>query len=313
MPKPAAPNDPPKNLLRLAPALAVAQRNGYALGSFAPRYTAMIAPVLRAAQHTRSPLIVQISQRELVRYSLDPKTFSDAFFKAMESEQVDVPVVLHLDHSFELPVLAAAIDAGFTSVMMDQSTEPLERNIALTREASRYAHQRGVSIEAELGRIGTTDHIETEHDDEYFTDPLEAGRFVAETGVDALAVSVGTAHGPYTTRQPRIDLARLAAIRARTDVALVLHGGSGVPPHMIQDAVRLPGGGVSKVNIATDLEHAVLTTLGRSERMSNDECLRLPPDRLAAAQAAVERTVREKLQEFLGSAGRAGDFADLVR
>lgn len=302
----------PGNLLRLAPSLAVAQRHGYALGSFAPRYTAMIAPVLRAAQRTASPLIVQISQRELVRYKLDAKTFADAFFGAIAAERIDVPVVLHLDHSFELPVLAAAIDAGFTSVMMDQSTQPLEQNIAISREAARYAHERGVSIEAELGRIGTTDHIETEHDDEYFTDPAEAARFVAETGVDALAVSVGTAHGPYTTRQPRIDMPRLAAIRARTGVHLVLHGGSGVPPQMIQEAVRLAGGGVSKVNIATDLEEAVLKSLGRSERMTNDECLALPADQMARAQAAVERTVVEKLQDFLGCAGRAGDFRALL-
>src|SRR5215218_2951517 len=105
------------NLLRLAPALAVAERHGYALGSFAPRYTAMIAPVLRAAQKTSSPLIVQISQRELVRYKLDAKTFADEFFRVIADEKIGIPVVLHLDHSFELPVLAAAIDAGFTSVM----------------------------------------------------------------------------------------------------------------------------------------------------------------------------------------------------
>jgi ketose-bisphosphate aldolase len=302
----------PGNLLRLAPSLAVAQQHGYALGSFAPRYTAMIAPVLRAAQRTSSPLIVQISQREFVRYKVDAETFASTFFKVIADERIDIPVVLHLDHSFELPVLASAIDAGFTSVMMDQSTQPLDENIRITREATQYAHKRGVSIEAELGRIGTTDHIETEHDDEYFTDPAEAGRFVTETGVDALAVSVGTAHGPYTTRQPRIDMPRLAAIRSRTGVRLVLHGGSGVPPHMIQQAIRMQGGGVSKVNIATDLEEAVLKALGRNERMTNDECLALPPDRLALAQAAVEATVVEKLQNFLGSAGRAGDFRALL-
>ena len=305
-------NRVPANLLRLKPALAVAERHGYALGSFAPRYTAMIAPVLRAAQRTSSPLIVQISQRELVRYKLDAATFADEIFRVIADDGITVPVVLHLDHSFDLPVLAAAIDAGFTSVMMDQSTKALEENIALTREAAAYAHLRGVSIEAELGRIGTTDHIETEHDDEFFTDPDEAARFVDETGCDALAVSVGTAHGPYTTKQPKIDLARLARIRAGTRVHLVLHGGSGVPPHMIQQAVRMAGGGVSKVNIATDLEEAVLKTLGRSERMDNDECLNLPADQLASARAAVERTVVDKLQNFLGSGGRAADFRALV-
>jgi fructose/tagatose bisphosphate aldolase len=128
---------------------------------------------------------------------------------------------------------------------------------------------------------------------------------VRETGVDALAVSVGTAHGHYTVRQPRVDLMRLRAIRERTPVHLVLHGGSGVPPHMIQDAVRLPGGGISKVNIATDLEHALLTALGRSERMTDAECSDLPEAERRIGEAAVERVVIEKIREFLGSEGRA--------
>jgi fructose-bisphosphate aldolase class II len=272
----------------------------------------MIRPVLRAGQRTRSPMIVQISQREMARYGVTAQEFADAFFAGLAAEHVDIPVVLHLDHTFELPVIAAAIDAGFTSVMMDQSTKPLGENIAISGDAARYAHGRGVSIEAELGRIGTTDRIETEHDDEYFTDPDEAGEFVAATGVDALAVSVGTAHGPYTTRQPRIDYPRLQAIRARTNVHLVLHGGSGVPPAMIQDAVRMPGGGVSKVNIATDLEEAMLRALGRTERMSNAECDALAPEDARRAEEAVERTVVDKLEGFLGSGGRAADYRALM-
>jgi ketose-bisphosphate aldolase len=184
----------PTNLLKLAPALAIAERHGYAIGSFAPRYTSMIAPVLRAGETTRSPLIVQISQREFDRYGLDPKAFADAFFAAMNSEKVTVPVVLHLDHTFEKKVIVAAIDAGFTSVMIDQSEKPLNDNIRVTADIVATAHARGVSVEAELGRIGTTDFIETEEDEEALTDPEEAARFVTETSVDALAVAVGTAH-----------------------------------------------------------------------------------------------------------------------
>ena len=305
-------NRSPRNLLRLAPALSVAERHGHALGSFAPRYTRMIRPVLRAGQRTRSPLIVQISQRELARYGLDAREFADEFFTALADEHIDIPVVLHLDHTFDMPVIEAAIDAGFTSVMMDQSTKPLAENIAVTRDAARYAHDRGVSIEAELGRIGTTDHIETEHDDEFFTDPDEAGQFVADTRVDALAVSVGTAHGPYTTVQPRIDYPRLLAIRARTSVHLVLHGGSGVPSAMIQQAVRMPGGGVSKVNIATDLEEALLAALRRGERMTNAQCNALSAEDARVAEAAVERTVVVLRLGFLGSGGRAEDYRALM-
>ena len=299
----------PKTLVTLKAALAVAERQGYALGSFAPRYTAMIRPILRAAERARSPAIVQISQREMERYGVTPAAFGDAFFRALEAEGSTVPVVLHLDHTFEMPVIEAAIAAGFTSVMIDQSAAPFTDNVRVTRAVVAYAHARGVSVEAELGRIGTTDFVETEEDEEQFTDPDEAGRFVAETGVDALAVAVGTAHGHYTTRKPRVDLARLMAIRARTPVHLVLHGGSGVPANMIQAAVRLPGGGISKVNIATDLEHAMLTALGRTERMTDAACRALPERELRLAQDAVERVVAEKIEAFLGSRDRAAAFA----
>src|SRR3954449_1152042 len=122
----------PENLHTLATALENAARGGYAIGSFAPRYTSMIAPVLRAGQKTGSPLIVQVSQRELTRYGIDCAMFSAAFFAAMQTERITVPVVLHLDHTFEKPVIVSAIDAGFTSVMIDQSEKPLEENIRVT-------------------------------------------------------------------------------------------------------------------------------------------------------------------------------------
>jgi fructose-bisphosphate aldolase class II len=295
----------PHALLTLKEALRAAEAGGYALGSFSPRVTPMIAPVLEAAEALRSPLIVQISQRELARYGLSAKTFADALFWEMRRLRVSVPTVLHLDHTFEAPVIAEAIDAGFTSVMIDRSAEPFEINVAGTREIADYAHGRGVSVEAELGKIGTTDFVETDTDEEAFTDPDEAGRFVAQTGVDALAVAVGTAHGHYVTRQPRVDIDRLKAIRARTAVHLVLHGGSGVPPEMIQAAVKLAGGGISKVNIATDLEHAMLTALGRTERLSDAEARSLPPEALAKARSAVQACVAEKIETYLMSAGRA--------
>jgi ketose-bisphosphate aldolase len=299
---------PQGSLFTLKAALEIAEAQGYALGSFAPRYTAMIRPILRAGERTRSPLIVQISQRELERYGITAAGFGTAFFAALAAEAPTVPIVLHLDHTFEMPVIVAAIEAGFTSVMIDRSAAPFDENVRVSREVADYAHAHGVSVEAELGRIGTTDFIETDDDEEHFTDPDEAGRFVAETGVDALAVAVGTAHGHYITRQPRVDLERLRAIRARTPVHLVLHGGSGVPPEMIQAAVRLPGGGVSKVNIATDLEHAMLTALGRTERMSDAECSALPEREMRVAQDAVEQLVVEKIESFLGSANRAAAF-----
>ena len=293
------------SVMPLDPVLDVASRHGFAVGSFAPRYRSMIRPILRAAERLRSPAIVQISQREFERYGLDPRSFSDAFSAALDAEGPTVPIVLHLDHTFELPVIDAAIEAGFTSVMMDGSSKPFDENVALSREAAERAHARGVSIEAELGRIGTTDFIESDDDEQAYTDPDEASDFVERTGVDALAVSVGTAHGHYTVREPRIDFDRLERIRAGTTAHLVLHGGSGVPAEMIRRACGLPGGGVSKVNIATDLEAALLESLGRSERMSDAECSALPDGDLARGAEAVEALVADKINGFLGSAGKA--------
>jgi ketose-bisphosphate aldolase len=216
--------------------------------------------------------------------------------------------VLHLDHTKDLAVIRAAIAAGFTSVMIDASEKPFDENIAISKEVSDYAHAHGVSVEAELGMIGTTDFVETDKDEELYTNPDEAKRFVEETKVDALAVSVGTAHGVYTVHQPKIDYERIMAIRRLTPVHLVLHGGSGVPPQMMARAITLPGGGVSKVNIATDLEIAALSALGREDRMTNAECKALPADKLALARAAVEATVIDKITNFLGSVDRAGEF-----
>ena len=279
----------PDNLVTLRELLPEAERGGYAVGSFAPRYTPMIMPILRAGQRLQSPLIVQISNNEFRWYESSPEEFAEEFYRALRDENITVPAVLHLDHTKVMDVIQNAIAAGFTSVMMDASEKPLDENIALSWEASEYAHAHGASAEAELGMIGTTDMIETDRDEELFTDPDEAERFVRETGVDALAVSVGTAHGVYKVRRPRVDYDRLRAIKARTGAHMVLHGGSGVPAEMMAKAIRLEGGGVSKINIATDLEQAFLRAIGRDSRMTNAECIALSPAELGRGREAVAK------------------------
>ncbi len=296
------------NLFTLAQVLPVAQRGGYALGSFSARSAAMIAPVLDAAEQTGSPLIIQISEKEFEWYQLTPAEFAAAFRDELQQRKNNVPVVLHLDHTRDLGLIWKAIDAGFTSVMIDASDKPLQENIALTREVVDYAHQRGVSVEGELGRIGTADFIETDTDVEQYTDPEDALTFVQATNVDALAVSVGTAHGVYTVRQPKIDLQRLAAIRTRTQTPLVLHGGSGTPAEMVIKAIQLPGGGVSKVNIATDLELAYLQALGLEQRITNAALYALPADQLRSARAAIQVVAVDKITNFLGSQGRSAEM-----
>ena len=307
----------PANVLTLGELLPRAEQGGYAVGSFAPRATPLIRPVLRAGQRARSPLIVQISENEFKWFALDAAEFAAEFYRVVREEGITIPLVLHLDHTRSIPPIHAAIAAGFTSVMIDASALELAENIGLTRSVVQYAHPRGVSVEGELGRLGTGDFVETDRDEELYTDPQEAARFVAETDVDALAVSVGTAHGVYRVRQPKIDYERLCAIKQRAPVHLVLHGGSGVPAEMMARAIHLSCGAVSKVNIATDLELAAMAALGRSapeegtpqagQRLTNAEWTALPAGDLARAAAAVEETVTDKIVNFLGSQGRAGD------
>jgi ketose-bisphosphate aldolase len=293
----------PPNLVTLRELLPAAEAGGYAVGSFAPRYLPVIRYVLRAGQRLASPLIVQISGNELRWYDTTPQTFANEFRRAFAEEGVTVSAALHLDHTKDVATIQAAIDAGFTSIMIDRSELPLIENIAATWQVVELAHAGGVSVEGELGRIFSSDKIETAEDEELFTVPEEARRFVEETGVDALAVSVGTAHGVYNVRRPRVDYGRLEAIRRLTPVHLVLHGGSGVPAAMIRRAIQLPGGGVSKINIATDLEQALLAALGWTARATNQDLLGLPQSELERAGMAVERMVAEKIELFLGSKG----------
>jgi ketose-bisphosphate aldolase len=295
-------------LYTLKQVLEKADGRGYAVGSFSARYTPFVTPILRAAEALRSPVIVQIAQIELHWYDLTLAEFARQFWIQLEEVKPTVPVCLHLDHTQSFELIQEAIALGLTSVMIDASAQELAGNIATTRQVVEYAHAHGVSVEAELGRIGTTDHMETENDEELYTDPDEAKLFVDQTQVDALAVSAGTAHGQYLIKQPTIDLPRIQAIRARTPVHLVLHGGSGTPADQIHNAICLPGGGISKVNIATDLELALLGALGRTERLTDAGLRALLASEIERGQRAVQAMVEEKITNFLLSADHALDF-----
>ncbi len=291
----------PSNLVTLRELLPDAERRGYAVGSFAPRYLRMIPFALAAAQEMNSPAIIQISANELRWFATTPAQFAAAFFDALAAERITVPVALHLDHTKDVATIERAMEAGFTSVMIDRSELPLNENAAATRAVVDLARPRGVTVEGELGRIFSADKLETNEDRELYTVPEEAATFCALTGVDALAVSVGTAHGVYNVRRPTIDFDRFAAIRRVAPAHLVLHGGSGVPEDMVQRAIQL---GVSKINIATDLEQAMLAALGRDARMSNAELDELGGAELERAGRAVAGVVMEKMARFLGSVGR---------
>ncbi len=296
------------NLMTLVEMLPVAQAQGYAVGAFSPRNTILIRSVLEAAEQMKSPVIVQISENELHWFSLTAETFAKAFYHL--AHDYSVPAVLHLDHTRDMKVILAAIDAGFTSVMIDASNLPLDENIKMTSQVVRIAHKSHVSVEAELGRIPSSDNIETNEDSLFYTDPEEAAFFVDQTGVDALAVSIGTAHGIYRVKQPRIDLERLIRIRQKTNVPLVLHGGSGLPAETIKKAILLPMGGISKVNIATDLEIA-FQRVTQTGRLSQAEVIQLDPEKLKEAINAVMEVVAKKMRDYICSAGHACDYAKI--
>lgn len=167
------------------------------------------------------------------------------------------------------------------------------------------AHSRNVTVEAELGKIGTTDFVETDTDEEMYTDPQEAAEFCKATNVDALAVSVGTAHGVYTVRQPKVDYERLEKINKLTSTPLVLHGGSGVPSEMVVAAVQIATGGVSKVNIATDLELAMLAVVGKSGHLTEKELNSYSDEMISKSQNAVQALVEDKIKNYLLSDNHA--------
>lgn len=282
-----------------------AAKKGYAVGSFSARYTKLIMPIIKAAMAANSPAIVQLSEKEVIRHKVGVKEFADEFYRVVEELNPQVPLALHLDHTKTLDVIKEAIEAGFTSIMIDASEKEFEDNVAITKEVVEIAHPKNVTVEAELGKIGTTDFVETDTDEEMYTIPEEAAEFCKKTHVDALAVSVGTAHGVYTVRQPKVDYERLEKINKLTDTPLVLHGGSGVPSKMVVSAVRIPTGGVSKVNIATDLELAMLAVVGREGHMTEAELNSCSDEMIEKSRKAVQALVEDKIKNYLMSENQA--------
>ncbi|BES64504.1 class II fructose-1,6-bisphosphate aldolase [Gottschalkiaceae bacterium SANA] len=226
-----------------------AHRNGYAVGAFNVNNMEAIQAIIEAAEELQSPVIIQASQGGLkyagVKYM--------AAMVKVAAEVASVPVVLHLDHGTEFSSQVQCLQAGWTSLMIDASHYDLQENIAKTKEIVEMAHQVGVGVEAELGKIGgVEDDIAVDAKDAVYTEVDEAYDFVCATGVDYLAIAVGTAHGPYKG-DPKIDFTRIAEIKAKVNMPLVLHGSSGLPKESIEKAIAA---GINKINIDTDLRQA---------------------------------------------------------
>ncbi|HHV43790.1 MAG TPA: class II fructose-1,6-bisphosphate aldolase [Firmicutes bacterium] len=272
-----------------------AQLRGYAVGAFNLNNLEILQAIIQAAEEEKAPVILQASQGGLKYAGLE-------YIVAMAetaARQVSVPVALNLDHGTSFEQAVKCIRAGFSAVMIDGSHLSFEENIALTKKVVEVAHPSGVSVEGELGRIGgTEDDISVSEKDVAYTDPDQAAEFVEKTGVDALAVAIGTAHGVYKG-EPKLDFERLAEIRARVDVPLVLHGASGVSDESIQRAVQ---SGITKINIDTELRQAFSHTLKEFLRDNPDEID--PRKLLGPSRDSMREVVRAKMRLF-GCSGKA--------
>lgn len=282
-------------LVTLRDVLGKAEKGGYGIGAFNANNMEIVQAIIESAVEERSPVILQASQGAIKYAGLE---YIVAMVKTA-AENADVPVVLHLDHGTDFDQVMLCIRHGFSSVMFDGSKLPLEENISLTKRVMEIARAVGVSVEAELGKIGgTEDHVSVDERDALFTDPQEAKVFVEETGVDALAVAIGTAHGVYKG-EPKLDFPRLKKIKEVTDVPIVLHGSSGVPDDAIRRAVEL---GISKINIDTDIRQAFV---GKAVAYMKENPDNIDPRKLLApAKESAKKIIKEKMRLF-GSSGKA--------
>ncbi|MBE6739186.1 MAG: class II fructose-bisphosphate aldolase [Ruminococcaceae bacterium] len=231
-------------IVNLNDVLKKAQEGHYAVGLFNTTDTDMAEAVIAAAEEMNSPVVIGTAEILLPYGEL--KLIAPSL-RAL-AERAKVPVVLHYDHGLTFDRCIEALKLGFSSIMFDGSLGESDKNIEETREIVKIAHSFGASVEGEIGHVGNAIDGDGVEDDMYTT-PEEAVNFVKDTGVDALAVAIGTAHGVYKTK-PKLDLERLKAIRKACDTPLVLHGGSGLSDDDFRNSIR---DGIAKVNIFTDL------------------------------------------------------------
>ncbi|MEB7578056.1 tagatose bisphosphate family class II aldolase [Citrobacter portucalensis] len=268
--------------------LKKAQQEGYAVPAFNIHNLETLQVVVETAAELRSPLIVAGT----------PGTFSYAGvgnIVAIASELArswNHPLTIHLDHHESTTDIEAKVATGIRSVMIDGSHLPFADNIALVKHVTDYCHRYDVSVEAELGRLGgQEDDLIVDGKDALYTHPEQAREFVEKTGIDSLAVAIGTAHGLYNA-EPKLDFERLAEIRQHVDIPLVLHGASGLPTHDIKRAISL---GVCKVNVATELKIAfsgALKTYLSAHTDAND-----PRHYMMPAKAAMKEVVRKVIAD----------------
>ncbi len=283
-------------LVTLRSVLRASLKGNYAVGSFNFFGLENVQGIIKGAANLKAPVIVQASPGAV-------KHMGEKAICGMVAGLADesgVPVVLHLDHATDYDFICRCIDNGFTSVMIDASRKSLHENIDITSRVVDYASRRGVSVEAELGKVGgSEEEIKVEDKDAYFTNPEDVVTFVKATGIDALAIAVGTIHGFYKS-EPKLDFNRIAAIRSLSDIPLVLHGGTGIPDYDLTRAISL---GVNKINVGTELWLVGYgNTLKKYASMMPDNSD--PRKVMEQVREACMHIVEEKITVF-GSVGKA--------
>ena len=294
-----------------------AYKEGYAIGAFNVNNMEIIQGIMEAGAEERSPLILQVSAgaRKYAGQNYIMKLVEAAL------EDADIPVCVHLDHGPDFELCKACIDGGFTSVMIDGSHLPFEENIAITKKVVEYAHDRGVWVEAELGRLaGVEEHVVSESS--IYTDPDQAVEFVERSGCDSLAIAIGTSHGAYKFKgEAKLDFERLDKIsNMMPGYPLVLHGASSVPQEFVamantygaklgdakgvtEDLLRQAAkSGVCKINIDSDIRLAMTASI-RKYMAENPEAFD-PRSYLKPARQAVKDMVQRKIRNVLGSSNK---------
>lgn len=295
-----------------------AYKEGYAVGAFNVNNMEIIQGIMQAGAEERAPLILQVSAgaRKYAGQNYIVKLIEAGL---MDS---DLPVVLHLDHGGNFEICKDCVDGGFTSVMIDGSHLSFEENIALTRKVVEYAHDHGVWVEAELGRLaGVEDEVSSEHS--VYTDPDQAADFVGRTGCDSLAIAIGTSHGAYKFKgEAKLDFDRLETIgKMLPGYPLVLHGASSVPQHFVEMCNKYGGKvagaagvpeellrkaasmAVCKINIDTDIRLAMTASIRQFFAEQPEEFD--PRSYLKPARQAVKEMVQHKIKDVLGCSGKA--------
>lgn len=276
-------------LVTMKEMLVRAKEEKYAVGQFNINSFQWAEAILEAAQEENSPVIVASSDR-LVDYLGGFKLISTVINRLVEDKNITVPVALHLDHGSSVERCIEAIDAGYTSVMIDGSHHPIDENIAMTKEVVNYAKLHGVSVEAEVGTVGGNEDgliggIQ-------YADPNECVRIVKEADIDALAAALGSVHGPYQG-EPKLGFDEMKEISELTDVPLVLHGGSGIPLYQLHKAIDL---GHAKINVNTECLQAWAAAVRNT--LENDREVYDARTILTPGKEAVKETVKAKIREF---------------